>query len=323
MFEDRFKVSYRLRKFYQKIFQKHKMRSASDYENDPQKCSNIIYDALSSNSPTMIARFGSTELGCMVNYIGVKGNNHSYFKYITGKAIPWWWNSKVLINMKEQSGFFPPTIPLIEQFCSLMIEDIALVDVLGSWVENEKYFDEELEGVKKVWLDFLTPFFCENPWTKILENKKVLVVHPFGETIQKQYLKRELLFKNELILPKFYLKTVKAVQSSVNEVVPFSNWFDALDFMKNEIDKVDYDICLIGAGAYGFPLAAHVKRKGKQAVHIGGALQLLFGIKGKRWENPNLNKEYSFASLINDNWVRPSEEERPKNATILEGACYW
>ena len=53
------------------------------------------------------------------------------------------------------------------------------------------------------------------------------------------------------------------------------------------LDKQDYDICLIGAGAYGFPLAAHVKRKGKKAIHLGGALQLLFGVKGKRWEDPN------------------------------------
>lgn len=32
----------------------------------------------------------------------------------------------------------------------------------------------------------------------------------------------------------------------------------------------DYDICLIGYSAYGFPLAAHAKRKGKKAVHLGG-----------------------------------------------------
>lgn len=49
--------------------------------------------------------------------------------------------------------------------------------------------------------------------------------------------------------------------------------------MKDEIDKQDYDIALIGCGAYGFPLAAHIKRSGKKAIHLGGALQLLFGIK--------------------------------------------
>ena len=62
----------------------------------------------------------------------------------------------------------------------------------------------------------------------------------------------------------------------------FNTWFDALDYMKSEIDKYDYDVCLIGCGAYGFPLATHVKHNGKQAIHLGGTLQLLFGIKGNR-----------------------------------------
>lgn len=47
------------------------------------------------------------------------------------------------------------------------------------------------------------------------------------------------------------------------------------------MDKVEYDVCLIGCGAYGFPLAAHAKRTGHKAIHLGGSLQLLFGIAGK------------------------------------------
>ena len=50
--------------------------------------------------------------------------------------------------------------------------------------------------------------------------------------------------------------------------------------MKSQMDQTDYDIALIGCGAYGFPLAAHAKRMGKQAIHMGGSLQLLFGIRG-------------------------------------------
>ena len=81
-------------------------------------------------------------------------------------------------------------------------------------------------------------------------------------------------------------------------------------------EKHDFDICLLGCGAYGFPLAAHVKRLGKKAVHIGGALQLLFGIKGRRWDR-------EFSSIYNDAWVRPEENEKPRNANSVEGGCYW
>jgi hypothetical protein len=93
--------------------------------------------------------------------------------------------------------------------------------------------------------------------------------------------------------------------------------------MKNEIDKVEYDICLIGCGANGFPLAAHVKRNEKKSIQLRGSLQLLFGIRGKRWEKPNLNKDYSFFNLMNEHWVRPPIEETPQISVKVEGATYW
>ena len=98
--------------------------------------------------------------------------------------------------------------------------------------------------------------------------------------------------------------------------------------MEDEMDKTDYDICLIGCGAYGFPLAAHAKRKGKKAVHLGGALQLLFGIKGKRWEAKDYATKWhlpqdAYSSLFNEYWVRPSINETPSTALKVEGGCYW
>lgn len=165
---------------------------------------------------------------------------------------------------------------------------------------------------------------------KSIRRKKILVVHPFAHLILKQYTeKRTLLFNNPNILPLFDLQVIQAIQSLGGESNGFNDWFEALQWMKNEIDKVDYDICIIGCGAYGFPLAAHVKRKGKKAIHLGGALQLLFGIRGKRWENPNYGvKEWgipygSYSALMNQYWVSPGELGRPKNANQVEGACYW
>lgn len=85
-----------------------------------------------------------------------------------------------------------------------------------------------------------------------------------------------------------------------------------------EINKCDFDVALIGCGAYGLPLAAHVKRIGKKAVHMGGILQFLFGIKSIRYEeNPTICK------YINEHFVYPNESERPQNANLVEGGCYW
>jgi len=291
-----------------------------DCEQDTEIISRLIYNSLSSNSPVMIARFGANELLCLVSYLGIKENNRNLIDYLIGKSNGWWWNERNLKNLNNGAGFFPNKIEYVERFCELLYDDIKELDILGSWLIQENYLINELKDVQRVRLLFLEPFWSIDPWTRILQGKNVLVVHPFSKTIENQYKRRELLFENKDVLPEFNLITLKAVQSIAGEKTNFENWFDALEFMKSEIDKVDYDICLIGAGAYGFSLAAHVKRKGKKSVHLGGSLQLLFGIKGKRWENYD---KLDYVGLMNDFWVYPSEEERPKKASNVENACYW
>ena len=127
-----------------------------------------------------------------------------------------------------------------------------------------------------------------------------------------------LLFANKNVLPEFNLVTIKAVQSIAGNECGYKTWFDALDHMKNKISEKEFDIAIIGCGAYGFPLASFIKDQGKKAVHIGGATQILFGIKGARWDE----REF-FQKMYNEYWVRPSEEETPNNNDLVEGGCYW
>ncbi|MDP5231637.1 MAG: hypothetical protein NWQ38_14695 [Cellulophaga sp.] len=298
-----------------------------DSEQDADLAAQLILDALESPEPCMIARFGGFELSTLVNYLGVTNEHKSILNYIKGKEPDWWWNQSLIQYMHTNAGFFPPTVGKIEQFCELMLKDMLQVDILGSWLPEETYIEEKLKA-HKVHLRLLEPFWSKNPWTKALKGKKILVLHPFNTTIESQYQKRLLLFEKE-ILPEFKLSTLQAVQSIGSTDSRFSDWFEALEYMKNKIDQIDYDICLIGAGAYGFPLAAHVKRSGKKAIHLGGSLQLLFGIRGKRWEDPNYGVQEwgiapgSYSKLSNEHWVRPGENEKPKNANAVEGACYW
>lgn len=315
-----------LRKIHTKTFGATLSKPKS--EQDPDKASQIIYDAMMSDEPCMIARFGSNELNALLNYQGVTNKSKSISKYIRGEQFDWWWNEGIVKCLHELAGFFPPTSNKIEQFCELMIQDIPDVNILGSWLADEQFLEKELKNTQKVHLRLLEPYWSNAPWSRALEGKKVLVVHPFANDIESQYKKRNLLFENK-ILPDFQLTTIKAVLSLADEQTEFTDWFEALDYMKAEIDKVDYDVCLIGCGAYGFHLAAHVKRMGKKGFHYGGALQLLFGIRGKRWEDPNYGVNqwgipYGFyLNLMNEHWIRPGNAAMPKNAEVVEGGCYW
>jgi hypothetical protein len=289
---------------------------------DPDVASEHIRKLLEGEKPAMIARIGSNEITCIANYLSVKSGDKSLLKYIQGKLQPWWWNTSVIEQMEQCAGFFPPEIAAIERFCELMVKDIPQVDLLGSWLPLENLFDAELRDCIKVDLELLNPYFSHRPWTRTLQGKVVLVIHPFAASIEAQYRKRELLFKDDL-LPGFALKTIKAVQSIAGEATEFADWFAALDSMKQQMDRADYDIALIGCGAYGLPLAAHAKRQGKKGFHIGGSLQLMFGIRGKRWENPNYNPFYDYSKLVNEHWIKPAEEERPRASDKVENACYW
>lgn len=293
-------------------------------EMSPDIISNHIREKLLSPEPCMLSRFGAVEIGCVVNYLGIYHQKRKIIKYIKGEAFPWWWEEETMYPMRNNAGFFSATPELLKRFSEMMIEDMPLIDILASWRFEEKYFSKELQNAYKIDFEPYNPFWSDVPWTAALENKKVLVVHPFAETIQKQYLRKELIHKDPRVLPTFDLQTIKAIQTIGNQGDNrFETWFDALEFMKSEIDKKDYDICLLGCGAYGFPLAAHIKRSGKKAVHLGGSLQLLFGIRGARWENNNYNATYNYSKLMNEYWVKPSKTETPFKAQQVEEGCYW
>ena len=293
-------------------------------EMDPDIISSHIREKLLSPEPCMLSRFGAVEIGCVVNYLGIYHQKRKIIKYIKGEAFPWWWEEETMYPMRNNAGFFSATPELLKRFSEMMIEDMPLIDILASWRFEEEYFSKELQNAYKIDFEPYNPFWSDVPWTAALENKKVLVVHPFAETIQKQYLRKELIHKDPRVLPTFDLQTIKAIQTIGNQGDGgFETWFDALEFMKNEIDKMDYDVCLLGCGAYGMPLAAHVKRSGKKAVHLGGSLQLLFGIRGARWENSNYNATYNYSKLMNEFWVKPSATETPSKAQQVEEGCYW
>lgn len=289
-----------------------------------QDANDYIYQRLSSSptEPLMIAKFGTVELGVVGAY-ELKYNYRiaSYLKdFMKGRVSLY--SSKILNSLCKQAGFFPNDIELGDQYYRLMLDDMQDIDILASYIYEEKYVNKYLK-CKRVDLDgYYAPFLWKNPWTKYLKGKKVLVVHPFVDSIRYQYENNRCkLFEDPNVLPEFAeLHTIKAVQTIADqEDSRFETWFDALQYMKDEISKVDFDIALIGCGAYGMCLAAHVKRMGKQAVHLAGWTQMLFGIYGERW----IKDQPQYAQFINDYWIRPLESEKPKGAEKVEGGCYW
>jgi hypothetical protein len=321
-----------LKYFYRFIFKKSFLNPICEF--DRQLSNDIIYDSLIGDKPILISRFGTTEIITINNYLVINSNVSIIKKilnYITDNTHLPWWNSKHIKDMNTFSGIFPETKENANEFSKVYLNVIPEIDILGSFQYYEKYMPLK-HNVIKVQLEMLYPFFVANPWTRILSGKKVLVVHPFVETIKTQYEIRNLLFEDPNILPTFNLITYKPVQSIGGNPVEFKSWNEALNFMLSEILKLDFDIALVGCGAYGLPLSAHIKSMGKSAIHIGGGLQLFFGILGKRWVKdyedvwkyrPNVNIDTNYRKLINKNWIYPLETDSiPKLARLGENS-YW
>jgi len=291
---------------------------------DGDALNNFISSSIIADQPFMVARFGSIELSAsLFPYIVSLPLLERYKFYVQGKIdyirSTEEYKQFLMEPLCNNAGFFPKDTTLLERYSELVTNDVRELDCCCCNWEREDLMEKFFSNtVVFAYLNDLEPYDYAIPWSQALDRKKVLVVHPFAGTIESQYSKRKLLWEDKNVLPDFDLKTIKAVQSIAGEKVPFDTWFDALDYMKSEMDKIDYDVAIIGCGAYGFHLAAHAKRQGKKAIHLGGATQILFGIKGKRWDNlPAVSKFY------NENWVYPSIDETPRNNNRVENGCYW
>ena len=258
----------------------------------------------------MFGRHGSNELRCAGCGLMVK------------KGILKETNESDLKTACFQSGLYPNTTDTMVRFHDLLAMASEQTDMYGTFrMIWEDYYIKQFmrRDVVLTHLNMLDFWRYEKPFTSALKGKKVLVVHPLAEQIEEQYKKRELLFENPDVLPEFELHTLKAIQTVAGETDPrAASWFDGLDYMYNEAMKIDFDVAILGCGAYGMPLAGMLKKAGKSVIYMGGVTQILFGIRGGRWDNdPEASK------LYNEHWVSPAAASVPKKSSEVEDGCYW
>jgi len=275
----------------------------------------LVKSFLTTNKPFMISRIGGTEIKC-INF---------YLKYRKDKFFKRPYKKKILVEGAHLSGIYPEKASLFDEFSQIYCDAIKNTDVMAIWYNlNENEICKQFcPDSKLIFLDCLEPFLYEQPWSSELKDKKILVLMPFDETIKAQYQKKELLFTDKNVLSDFELITYKTIQAMGGGNNEFKSWTDAYKKMCSDIQNIDFDVAIIAAGAFGLPLASFIKHIGKQAIHIGGAAQLMFGIKGKRWDQ---FEKYT-KGFYNEHWVYPSQSSMPENTQKInryEGmAAYW
>ena len=270
----------------------------------PEECNRAIATILEKQNPALIGRIGWVEGYCTSKLL------------LEGKL-----SEKEQKMLRSPAGVFPMTSDHLQKFAAAYLDAIAHADLLGlmdapfhGWLIKAYAKKSQLAE-----LPALEPYFFEDPWTWQLQGKKVLVVHPFTASIEKQYSTvREKIFSNPKMLPGFTLKLMKAPQTVPDNKIEYASWFEALTILEKKVQREDFDVAILGCGAYGLPLGATIKKMGKIAIHLGGATQLLFGVSGGRWRN-----NPKFQQFMNESWSPPLEEERPAGWQEIEGGGYW
>lgn len=282
-----------------------------------QEANSLIMKKIESGEKFFAGRLGFSELAAMRAF---EFQNKANYELVIKQIYEW-------------SGFFPNDSQLGFIFLEEMVESVKEVDYLAcseQFAENyfmNKYMGKDACGVES--FDIMEPWRFYTPWSAALKGKKVLVVTPFDESVRQQYALRDKLFEGTDILPEFELVTYKSLQTTGDLTDErFDTWFEALEYMYQEIEKIDFDIALLGCGAYGFPLGARIKKAGKQAIHMGGVLQILFGIMGKRWDGTGPNSDTNkiredIAMYYNNYWTYPKQSETPTSASRVEYGPYW
>lgn len=276
-----------------------------------------ISQKLLSNEPFLVGRPGGTESEGVYFFL------HSRLATRRPRRKPYstWFRKFSTV----QAGVTHHSDIDLDDFSGSYVQSILASDVLayGQFAPGALGIMRTLSDIGRpiTHFDSLEPWVCmENnipPWTLTLEGKKVLVIHPFVQSIARQYGNRQKITGVKEFLPDFSLSLVAPPMTHAGEKSN-KGWNEHLQELIGRVVDQDFDVALIGAGAYGLPVGKAIKDSGRQALHLGGITQLLFGVTGNRWASHSQLGKYA-----DDTWTRPSDKERPHGHTSVERGAYW
>lgn len=257
--------------------------------------------------PFIVGRLGSAE-SCLVS------------QYLNNKEI------EACGEPHSCSGIYPVTQDMLYKFSEIYMKSLLKLnknDAMLTFSNIKKYEDKIFPKLKFSTImknRAVEPFYFDDPWSKHLKGKTVLIIHGFIPSIKCQLKRYKYLFNNKFILPEFKPKFIQMPQC-LGGKTPHKSYVETLNVVKDMIDKIGkFDVSIIAAGGYAMPLAVHCKTKHNSiSIVMGGGSQIMFGLKGHRWDN-----HAQISKLYNKYWMYPLEEDTPDNAETIEmGGPYW
>ena len=228
-------------------------------------------------------------------------------------------------------GIFPADRGFMSRFVAAYAGALAKLDSVGviasCWPADDELFRYHCLPGKPI--DYLDqepdrsqPADESRCWLPFLRGRRVLLVSPFAELLRSRATCEtfEAVWRktgkpwfepaavDALALPYGFARATQA---------RYETALDLLDEVNARVAARTFDVVLIGAGILGSMIAPAVKDQGRVGLSVGGHLQVLFGVRGQRWdERPEWRRNY-----INDAWIEMPERYRPDPGETDEN--YW
>lgn len=289
-------------------------------EHGAAEIRSVLELALQRNTGALIGRNGTIELETLFFYL-----SHTSSEY----------PQSIARRIELHAGVWPPTRGSLNEWATGLFQAIQSSDVLvAGWYAplkdpEQKLLETAAPSVPRIPLRSLEPYYVppELRWTQLLGNQRVAIVSAFAETIEEQLQVKDLVWPvaSESLLPSsttwIPIRTgyaPKLAQGVASWPSTIHTWQDAVSSVVEQVLESKARIALIGCGGLGMLIASELKKRGVIAIVLGGAIQVLFGIKGMRWATHSV-----ISHFWNDAWVWPKAVETPLGASLIEGSCYW
>lgn len=235
-------------------------------------------------------------------------------------------------HAEQQLGIFPTTEAYLSSFRNEFIQSAASLDYLAM-------FQSPLSSAALECLPALPRVISFND----LEPNRDVPYQAADCYLPFLSGRRLLLITSpaELLASRATEGTFESVWANINcpwfspasvEPLAFPSLFDAqhmasratsLDLLSEvckQVAATDFDIALIAASSLGIPIASYVKSLGKVGISLGGHLQVVFGVQGKRWrDDPEWQDTY-----WNDSWIDMPIDFTPQGRRwLVDDGAYW
>jgi hypothetical protein len=248
---------------------------------------------------------------------------------------------RIAVTMARNAGVWPATNASLDAWAASYADALgALNGLAAGWYEPYRNVEESLldtfaPTAFKTPLRSLEPYYVEpaKRWTRALAGRTVAVVTSFGTTVERQVEMPDAAVKlwssvaePDTILPptttwravRTYYSPALATDGHAGWPAAVRSWQEAVDWTVERVKATGATVAIIGCGGLGMIIGARLRAAGMSAFVLGGATQVLFGIRGARWANHSV-----ISGFWNKWWVWPDRAETPNAAVTVEGGCYW